>query len=188
MERSSSMIARLPRRPVLATAVLLAVATSTVPGVVGAAHSATLPQPTYRANDYADGHAMSILPPGENGLANALQVFQFEAQGTRPANSDDQLGKYENLLYSYPSLTDSTLGNYYKDESFGIRPGDLQRTENPRTDVVIYRDGHDVPHIYGLSDAAASFGAGYAQAEDRLFMMDVLRHYGAGTLSSFIGP
>src|SRR5581483_7799745 len=45
-----------------------------------------------------------------------------------------------------------------------------------------------VPHIYGSTDEAAAFGAGYAQAEDRLFLMDVLRHYGAGDLSEFIGP
>ena len=32
-----------------------------------------------------------------------------------------------------------------------------------------------------------AFGAGYAQAEDRLFLMDVLRHYGEGTLASFLG-
>src|SRR5437016_392419 len=28
----------------------------------------------------------------------------------------------------------------------------------------------------------------YADAEDRLFLMDVLRHYGRGTLSEFLGP
>ncbi len=33
-----------------------------------------------------------------------------------------------------------------------------------------------------------AFGAGYAQAEDRLFLMDVLRHYGEGTLAGFLGP
>src|SRR5207248_10094048 len=33
-----------------------------------------------------------------------------------------------------------------------------------------------------------AFGAGYAQAQDRLFLMDVLRHYGEGTLTSFLGP
>ena len=40
----------------------------------------------------------------------------------------------------------------------------------------------------GSTPEAGAFGAGYAQAEDRLFLMDVLRHYGEGTLSSFIGP
>src|SRR4051794_39783145 len=154
------------RRTDLPVAVVSAVAAALTLGSAPAARSATLPQPTYQAGDYADGRAMSILPPGENGLVNATQALQFELQGTRPANSDDQLSKYSSLLYGAPSLTDATLGNYYDDESFGVKPGDLQRTETPRTDVVIYRDGHDVPHIYGGTDDAAAFGAGYAQAED----------------------
>jgi acyl-homoserine lactone acylase PvdQ len=176
------------RRVTLPVATTLALAAAMSIGAAPAARSATLPQPTYQAGDYADGRAMSILPPGENGLVTAPQALAFETQGTRPPNSDDQLSKYAGLLYGAPSLTDSTLGNYYDDESFGIKPGDLQRTETPRSDVAIYRDGHDVPHIYGQTDEAAAYGAGYAQAEDRLFLMDVLRHYGAGTLSSFIGP
>ncbi|MDQ2796603.1 MAG: penicillin acylase family protein, partial [Actinomycetota bacterium] len=130
---------------------------------------------------------MSILPPGENGLVNSVDALKFETVKSRPAGSDDQLGKYANLLYGYPKLTDSTLPNYYLDESFGVRPSDITRTENPSSDVAIYRDSHDVPHIYGATDQAAAFGAGYAQAEDRLFLMDVLRHYGSGTLASFLG-
>src|SRR5258708_8196208 len=31
-------------------------------------------------------------------------------------------------------------------------------------------------------------GAGWAAAHARLFLMDVLRHYGSGTLSQFLGP
>ncbi|MBI2952258.1 penicillin acylase family protein, partial [bacterium] len=34
--------------------------------------------------------------------------------------------------------------------------------------VTIYRDSYGVPHVYGDSEAAAAFGVGYAQAEDRL--------------------
>ncbi len=111
--------------------------------------TAAAPSPTYRADDYADGQAMSILPPGENGLVNAGDALQFELLGKRPAASQDQLGKYANLLYGYPSLTDSTLGNYYDDESFGVRPADITRTETPTAGVTIYRDTHDVPHVYG---------------------------------------
>ena len=53
--------------------------------------------------------------------------------------------------------------------------------------MTIYRDTHDIPHIYGTTDTTLAFGAGYAQAEDRLFLMDVLRHYGEGTLAQFLG-
>jgi acyl-homoserine lactone acylase PvdQ len=147
-------------------------------------------QPTYQLNDYAHGQAMDILPAGENGLVNAKQFQRFEKTGQRPPHSQDQLAPYENLEFGYPSLTDSALGNYYLEESFGVRPGQVTRTEHPSptVPVVIYRDRNDIPHIYGATDAALAFGAGYAQAEDRLFLMDVLRHYGAGTLTTFLGP
>ncbi|MGH8921053.1 MAG: penicillin acylase family protein, partial [Actinomycetes bacterium] len=42
--------------------------------------------------------------------------------------------------------------------------------------------------IYAANDSALAYGAGYAAARDRLFLMDVLRHYSEGTLSSFLGP
>jgi len=32
--------------------------------------------------------------------------------------------------------------------------------------VTIYRDSYGIPHVHGLTDAAAAFGFGYAQAED----------------------
>ena len=178
-------------KPTLATAVALsavaALALGTSLGTTAAGAAAS--GPGYRVHDYADGQAMSILPPGENGLVNATDLLQFEAtQSTRPAGSDDQLSKYAGLLYGYPTLTNAKLGQYYDDESFGVKPGDITRTETPAAGVAIYRDTHDVPHIYGQTDEEAAFGAGYAQAEDRLFLMDVLRHYGEGTLASFMGP
>ncbi|MCW2596093.1 MAG: penicillin acylase [Jatrophihabitans sp.] len=167
------------------SALVGATLTSTVTSTSAAA--TTAPSHAYRAGDYADGQAMSILPPGENGLVNVLDAAQFELLGKRPAASQDQLGKYANLLYGYPTLTDSTLSDYYNDESFGALPADITRTETPTSGVTIYRDKHDVPHIYGNTDQTMAFGAGYAQAEDRLFLMDVLRHYGSGTLASFLG-
>ena len=53
--------------------------------------------------------------------------------------------------------------------------------------MTIVRDQYDVPHIYGQTRAEVMFGAGYAGAEDRLFLMDVLRHTAEATLSSFVG-
>ncbi|MBV9039397.1 MAG: penicillin acylase family protein [Acidimicrobiia bacterium] len=179
------------RRAAVAVALLIGFATSsmtTVPKVK--ADSGPVPPPTYQAGDYAQGNALSILPAGENGLVNAAQALAFEANGTRPPASDDQLAKYANLLYAPNNLDDSQLGNYYNDESFGVPPGDVTRVETPSSSVPvnIYRDTHDVPHIYSSTLAGAGFGIGYAQAEDRLFFMDVLRHYGQGTLSGFLGP
>ena len=177
------------RRVVSRSTVVLAILATavSVAGLLSAgADAATLPS-GYRLNDYANGQAMSILPPGENGLVNATDALAFETTGQRPAHSQDQLGQYANLLYGYPNLTDSTLSTYFNDESFGVKPTDVIKTETPRAGVVIYRDKLDIPHIYGDTDALAAFGAGYAQAEDRLFLMDVLRHYGEGTLAQFLG-
>ena len=163
---------------------------STALGATGQGPGGYAPRPAYRAADYAGGQAMYILPAGENGLVNQAQLQTFVKTGQRPPHSQDQLGPYENLQFGYPSLTDSALGNYYLDESFGVRPGQVLRTEHPSptVPVVIYRDQHDIPHVYGATNAAMAFGAGYAQAQDRLFLMDVLRHYGAGTLSELLGP
>ncbi len=146
--------------------------------------------PTYRANDFAGGQAMSILPPGENGLVNPVQAAQFQLSGARPAGNNDQLATYARLIYAPANLADAALPSYFNDESFGVPAGQVTRVERPSSTlgVTIYRDTHDVPHIYGDSLTSAAFGAGYSQAEDRLFFMDVLRHYGQGTLSSFLGP
>ena len=166
------------------SAAALAVATF---AVVEAPNAVAAPSHAYRADDYADGQAMSILPPGENGLVNAADLAKFELLKQRPPNSDDQLGKYANLLYGYQSLTDSNLGDFYNDESFGVPPANITRTEKPKLGVTIYRDKLDIPHVYADNNQVLAFGAGYAQAEDRLFLMDVLRHYGAGNLAGFLG-
>ena len=122
----------------LALGVTLAVDAQGAPA--SAPTPADAPSHAYRAHDYADGQAMSILPPGENGLVNATDAALFLSTGQRPFASDDQLGKYANLLYGYHDLTDSNLSDYYDDESFGVLPADITRTEAPETGVTIYRD------------------------------------------------
>src|SRR3954447_22669830 len=153
-----------------------------LPGVGG---SGPAPQP-YGAND--GGGFRNILPPGENGFDNAAQLAAFEANGTRPAHNNDQLGMYSNLLYAVPGLTAAQIPNYFKDATFGVRSGDAESTESPRSDVTIVRDkGFGVPHIYGSTRAGTMFGIGYATAEDRLFFIDILRHLGRAELTSFAG-
>ncbi|HEV2376073.1 MAG TPA: penicillin acylase family protein [Streptosporangiaceae bacterium] len=176
--------------PALAAAAVLAVMTSQVPAPAAAGAVSGWVTPTYRAGDYAHGLVRSILPAGENGLVNAAELAQFEATGARPAGSQDQLGPYASLLYAGPGLTDAQLPSYYNDESFGVQPANITATvhPNPKIPVVIYYDQHYVPHIYGATDQAMAYGAGWAVAHDRLFLMDVLRHYGSGTLSEFLGP
>jgi acyl-homoserine lactone acylase PvdQ len=153
-----------------------------LPGVGG---SGPQPEP-YGANDA--GGFRNILPPGENGLDNLPQLAAFEANKTRPAHFDDQLGMYSNLIYAAPGLTAAQIPDYFKDATFGVKPGDVESTESPRSDVTIVRDKQfGVPHIYGTTRAGTMFGLGYATAEDRLFFIDVLRHLGRAELTSFAG-
>ncbi|MGH9307621.1 MAG: penicillin acylase family protein [Acidimicrobiales bacterium] len=173
---------------------LVLIGLGSVSAQAGVIPSATVPagpfSGTALTGDASGGRTFSILPAGENGLVNGLQLLQFEANGSRPPHSSDQLGPYSDLLRAPSPLPDSQLSTYFNQESFGLAPGDVVRTEypSPHRGVVIYRDGHDVPHIYGNSLAAMAYGAGYAAAEDRLFLMDVLRHYGEGDLAAFVGP
>ncbi|MBS2531149.1 penicillin acylase family protein [Catenulispora sp. NF23] len=147
---------------------------------------------TIAASGVADdclGQCNDILPPGENGSATATQIAWFKATGNRPANTDDQLGKYASLVDGYKGLTNSTLGNFFNDSSFGVPANQVTSTLNPggRTDVTITRDTEDIPHIYGTTRAGTEYGAGYAAGQDRLWMMDVFRHLGRGELSGFAG-
>jgi len=109
---------------------------------------------------------------------------------------------YADLVYEAPNLEESEILDFFKDASFGVRPGDVERTYSPQCsvmvspspgsehcdDVTIVRDaGFGVPHIYGQDRAALMFGIGYATGEDRLFLADALRHAGRGELSAFAG-
>jgi acyl-homoserine lactone acylase PvdQ len=140
----------------------------------------------YGTNDA--GGFRNVLPAGEAGTDNAQQLAQFEATGQRPLHWDDQLPLYSGLLYASPTLTHDQIGSYFKDATFGVKSDDVESTESPRPGVTIVRDkSFGVPHIYGDTRANVEFGAGYAGAEDRLFLMDVLRHTGRAQLSSFVG-
>jgi acyl-homoserine lactone acylase PvdQ len=149
--------------------------------------SAAPPTPgAYQQNDF--GGFRNILPPAQGANANSNQIAAFEANGTYPPHtSDQQLSMYANLLYATPGLQASQIPNFYKDASFGVKAANVERTYSPRGDVTIQRDKFGVPHIYGATRKGTMFGAGYAAAEDRLFMIDVLRHAARAQLSSFAG-
>src|SRR4051812_14852448 len=140
----------------------------------------------HRQNDA--GGFRDVLPPGTRGRYNAVELAAFLAAGRTVPHCCDQLGMYRDLVYATPGLTAAQIPSYFKDSSFGVKPGNVERTYSPRSDVTIVRDKNfGVPHVYGRTRDGAMFGLGYAGAEDRLFFMDVLRHAGRGQLSSFAG-
>lgn len=177
-DTATKMARAAGRRALVLALVLPALA---VPASAGAA-----PMPLPYGQGDAGGFS-NVLPPGQNGLANPLQLAAFLATGARPPHNDDQLAPYRDLLYGYRGLAAGDLGRYFKDATFGVKPGEAERTYSPRGDVTIVRDRSGVPHIYGASRAGAMFGTGYATAEDRLFFLDVFRHVGRAQLASFAG-
>lgn len=180
-----------PRRPrsrfpraaaaVLASA-LFATAALTAPGSAAASPTAAA------APDYCGGRCTDILPPGENGNATLAEILLNRMFGSRPAHTDDQLGPYSALASGYPGLTEAGLRNFFDDASFGVPADQVASTTSPRPDVTIVRDkATGVPHITGTTRYGTEFGAGYAAAQDRLWVMDLFRHVGRGELSGFAG-
>ncbi|MER5752006.1 penicillin acylase family protein [Streptomyces sp. NPDC002088] len=142
------------------------------------------------ANDYCGGQCSDILPPGENGNATLAQILLNQAFGTQPSHAEDQLGPYANLATGYSTLTTDKINTFFNDASFGVPSDQVASTESPagRSDVSIVRDKKTgVPHITGTTRYGTEFGAGYAAAEDRLWLMDVFRHVGRGQLTTFAG-
>ena len=159
--------------PIVAVALLLA----------PAARAAVEPYGTHDAGGFRN-----VLPPGEAGTDNAAQLAQFQLDGTYPDHWADQQPLYDDLISASPQLTNAQLPSYFKDATFGVKQGQVESTTTPRPGVTIIRDRpYGVPHIYGDTRADVMFGQGYAGAQDRLFLMDILRHTGRAQLSSFIG-
>ena len=173
-----------------AAATAVVITAGSLPGMAFAAEPAEPAAPAAAAvtGDYCGGQCNDILPPGQNGNATLVDILAHKAFGTRPAHSADQLDKYANLIYNYAGLTDAQIGSFYNSAAFGVPAGQVERTQRPRSDVTIVRDrATGIPHITGTTRSGTMFGAGYAGAEDRLFVMDLMRHIGRGQLTSFAG-
>jgi hypothetical protein len=175
------------RLTALVATAAMAFAAGTAPGVPARA-AVTVTAPPATGDDYCVGQCGDILPPGENGNATLAEILAHKALGTRPAHSSDQLDRYANLVYNYAGLTDGQISRFFNDASLGVPAGEVERTERPRDDVTILRDkATGTPHVTGATRSGTLFGAGYVGAEDRLFVMDILRHVGRGQLTPFAG-
>ncbi|OLR93398.1 penicillin acylase [Actinokineospora bangkokensis] len=165
---------------------------ATAGAVVGTAEGAQVALPPRAAGfaqgDYCQGQCSDIVPPGQNGSATLTDILAHKAFGVRPKHFDDQIGKYDALAQGARGLTTDTINSFFNDSSFGVAPDQVESTVKPRADVTIIRDkAAGIPHVYGTTRSGTTFGAGYAAAQDRLFLMDVLRRVGRGQLTPFAG-
>jgi len=155
------------------------------------AQAATAPNPG-TADRY--GAVRNIIPAGQRGSINALDLASVLAGGgttaidgkNAPANFADQLEMYDNLSkYKPAQVTDAVINKDYK--KAGFVPERVVSTDTPKAGVTIVRDAYGVPFITGTTYDDTMFGAGYAGTQDRMFLMDALRHVGAGRGAEFTG-
>ncbi len=187
-----------------AFAVLLAgCGNSSMPSSAASAGSHTAP--------LTDNIFMAIVPPGSNGNSAGgvgapagvpTSAIQY------PKNFRDQLDMYGNLAYAKtPLKADTCLPpkditqhvkqsdqacNYFKAAALTLSDADSIKTTvltapNGKT-VTLRRDGWGVPYVDGADRSSAQYGLGYAAAQDRLWLFDILRNVGRGTTSKFLGP
>ncbi len=131
----------------------------------------------------------SVLAQGEGQTVNAADLAAYEATGTPPDSFVNQQPLYVGIMPAARTLTPADLDTYYKNTDFGSMPGGVASLEEPRPGVHIYRDAtYGMAHIYGDTRYDVMFGAGYATAEERLFLMDALRRTAKGTLAGLLGP
>ncbi|SFE70080.1 penicillin acylase family protein [Blastococcus tunisiensis] len=182
------------RLPALPTAVVL-VTGMAVAGLSTPAGAAPVDPPVHA--EY--GGVMNVLPPGQRGsmnlpgtvgavLGDPLGRAAVDGRNA-PENLADQLEMYDALnAADLSALTEENLPAYYKDAPLTIGDDEAVSVERPKDGVVIRRDGFGVPYIEGETREDAAWGSGYAGTQDRMFLMDVLRHVGAARAAEFLGP
>jgi acyl-homoserine lactone acylase PvdQ len=147
----------------------------------------------------------SVLAYGEGESTTAADLAQFEANGTAPASDLNEDSLYEGIEQAWPGFTDADLSTYYRDSDFAAEPtstssglggvlspvlgsGNTAGIETPEAGATVVRQApYDIPIIYGQTRPEAMFAAGYVTAQDRLFLMDVLRHTAEGTTAELLG-
>jgi hypothetical protein len=118
--------------------------------------------------------AVTILPPGQSGFVSVEGQARGVASGGEPSAYGDHLDDQREPYWNFQ----------YKDGSFQANG----TPEEPKEGVRIYRDDFGVPAIYADNGRDVWFGAGYAVARDRLFLMDAVRRMGRGTFAELTGP
>lgn len=153
---------------------------------------------------------LNIAPAGSNGngAGGVGGPLPGQPQVSYPANYRDQLDLYGNLAHAQVGLekgacvapnsidehapSSKQACNYFKPAGLRPEPGTVVSTRTltaPNGKVVtIERDRWGVPYVLGADRESARFGLGFASAQDRLWLWDLLRDVGRGEASKKLGP
>ncbi len=174
----------------LAAAVVMAAPLSAYSAATAsvAAGNAATPAPAVPSFQHDEGGFRSVLGYGEGESTNAADLALFEAAGKVPPSFTNQADLYNAVITGQPRH-DRDLSGYYKSSDFSIPRGDdAASVEQPIAGATVIRDRqYGVPHIYASTRSAGMYAAGYVSAQDRLFLMDVLRRTAEGELAGLLG-
>jgi acyl-homoserine lactone acylase PvdQ len=130
----------------------------------------------------------SVLAQGEGESIEAPELVANQTSGEIPDTFVNQQPLYVDIMPRAATLGPEDIGRFYKDTRFGAMPGGIGSSYSPRAGVRVFRDARfGVAHIYGDTRPDLMFGAGYATAEERLFLMDAIRRTAKGTLAGLTG-
>jgi acyl-homoserine lactone acylase PvdQ len=108
--------------------------------------------------------ALNIIPSGQYG---GLPIVP---------KADAQARMYDGLTPRFDRVSKRDLRRFFKSERLGTKgQGPLRRERVRRKGVRIIRDRHNVPHIFGRTDDAVTWGAGWALAKDRQLLLEQAR-------------
>lgn len=118
--------------------------------------------------------AWNVLPPGQAGGIAFTKT------------STDQAKLYDGLTPLRDRVTDTDLRRFFKRETLGLGIEKAVSSERPRRGVLVQRDRFGVPHVTGARDVDVAFGAGWATAQDRQLLIELLR--GPGRIAALDVP
>ena len=129
--------------------------------------------------------ALTVLPPGNGSTITLPGYLKNQFTGSCAdlgPHECDQLDLYKDWRFKGASLSpdaDHVAGAVSEDD--------------PASGVRIVHDSWGVPHIFAVGpdeqtiEERLAYGIGFAQAEDRLFQMEIFRRAGEGRLSELLG-
>lgn len=160
--------------------------------------------------DSGENVFLSVLPPGSTGnsIGGIGGPLPGQPQLSFGPNYRDQLDLYANLAHARTPLKADACDppadiaaheqrsdqacNYYKRAGLTLAASDAVSSRTVTAphgkSATIRRDGWGVPYIDAEDRVAAEFAMGFAAAQDRLWLFDLLRFLGRGRASEKLGP
>lgn len=188
------MTFRMGLAPLAASVAWLLVSCGTsdpVPSIEGCLAQPEPPPPftvkPVRLNAAVDMRVQSIMPPGQSGhFPSAAACPESGGSCAAPGQAPDAYGPHiddQRLMYWNSQFKP---GVFF--DTAGKAPDLTFNLTTPVADTVkVYRDPFGVPVVHAATDYGVWYGAGYALAQDRLFLVDQAIRQARGTSGEVLG-